>query len=291
MDKYDLEYLQNLIANKIEESLHLDYKASGALAKQDKKISEISKDVSAMANSDGGIIIYGISEDEKNEHLPKEIQPIKRKEFPKEWLEQIIHGNIQPRLNGVNIFPISISDEEVVYIVHIPKSDTAHQASDKRYYKRFNFLATQMHDYEIRDIFNRAKNPQIELEFTYLHKSNVVNVIAFNRGTVYAKYLSVKIRLAKRLVVDWGRNKILDNDTVEISANNAIREMVNPHAAIATYWPPRHEPILPKTGFQLIKIALSGFPLDDEDSLEWEIFCDNASPVSGSIRLADLLNS
>ena len=41
------------------ERLDREYKAAGALANTDGKKTEIGKDVSAMANSAGGVIIYG----------------------------------------------------------------------------------------------------------------------------------------------------------------------------------------------------------------------------------------
>jgi len=49
----DLKKVKSFIENKIEENLNLDYKASGSLQRNDKKTNEISKDVSAFANSDG----------------------------------------------------------------------------------------------------------------------------------------------------------------------------------------------------------------------------------------------
>jgi predicted HTH transcriptional regulator len=52
--------VQTLIDTQVQESLHLDYKDSRALARV--KASEISKDVSAFANADGGTIIYGVTE-------------------------------------------------------------------------------------------------------------------------------------------------------------------------------------------------------------------------------------
>lgn len=60
--EYCYSDLEQLISNEIEENLHLDYKSAGALSKIDKKKDEITKDVSALANSDGGIIVYGINE-------------------------------------------------------------------------------------------------------------------------------------------------------------------------------------------------------------------------------------
>lgn len=285
MSKYSVDYLHNLIDNQIEESLHLDYKAAGAIAKQDNKTSEISKDVSAMANSDGGLLIYGIKEDK---NLAKEIEPIKRRDFSKEWLEQVIQAKIQPRIDGIQIFPITIDKEGVVYVVEIPKSNTAHQAADKRYYKRFNFQSTAMNDYEIRDILNRVKNPQIEMEFKYNPIKGNLLVIAYNKGNVFAKYLNVKIRLPKKIVKSQDY-KLINDETVEIFASNNVREMVNPYATVATYWPTRYEPLLPQARFELVKIGLNNYPFDYEYVLEWEIFCDNNNPVNGLIRLVDLL--
>ena len=122
MTEYNLKYLNSLIENKVEENLNLDYKASGSLEKQNNKTTEISKDVSAMANSDGGILIFGIQEDGDNKHLPEKIDPINRKEFSKEWLEQIIQDKIRPRISNFKIHPIEIDNDYVVYIVEIKKN-------------------------------------------------------------------------------------------------------------------------------------------------------------------------
>ena len=55
-----LQDIDQLIATQTQESLHLDYKDSRAIDKS--KREEISKDVSAFANADGGTIIYGVTE-------------------------------------------------------------------------------------------------------------------------------------------------------------------------------------------------------------------------------------
>jgi predicted HTH transcriptional regulator len=54
--------LDKIVADGVEESLTLEYKASASLARESKKIDELCKDVSAMANAAGGQIIYGIPE-------------------------------------------------------------------------------------------------------------------------------------------------------------------------------------------------------------------------------------
>lgn len=160
-NNYTIEDIKNLINNEVEENIHLDYKASGALNKDDKKRTEITKDISAFANSDGGIIVYGVSEED---HRPKEISPINGRVYTKEWLENVIQL-IQPRIEGIMIYPIRIDDiDNSIYVVNIPRSGNApHMARDKRYYKRFNFKSEPMEDYEVKDLYNRVSIPQLAI--------------------------------------------------------------------------------------------------------------------------------
>ena len=185
--------LNQLIVDGVEEDVHLDYKASDAIAKTDGKRNEIAKDVSAFANSDGGIIIYGISEhnDPTKQHLPESINAVDRTLFSKEWLEQVINSKVRPRISEIIIKPIDIPavNNGVVYVVQIPKSHTPHQAADKRYYKRFNFESVPMEDYEINDIRNRKQyyKPLISIDYeiatshmVYLTVTNVGDTIAYD---------------------------------------------------------------------------------------------------------------
>jgi len=52
--------LERLIEEKLPESLMLEYKASPALSRTNNGLKELVKDVTALANSAGGQIIYGI---------------------------------------------------------------------------------------------------------------------------------------------------------------------------------------------------------------------------------------
>ena len=152
------EALLQLLRDKAEKSVALDYKRSEALTKAKGDLTrEVTKDVSAFANSAGGIRIYGIAEgSDATKHLPESLSPIDRTEFSKERLEHLIN-NIQPRIAGIEIVPVSLTSDpsHVAYVVAIPASTTAHQCTDKRYYRRFNFEAVAMEDYEIRDVMNR----------------------------------------------------------------------------------------------------------------------------------------
>ncbi|UJB69560.1 ATP-binding protein [Acaryochloris sp. 'Moss Beach'] len=162
------EDILSLIANKIEESIDLDYKECRALENTPSKKKEIGKDVSAFANSAGGTIVYGIKEEG---HLPTSIDVgFDPKVISKEWLDQVINSNIKPKVEGVIINPIELlttKPGKYVYVVNIPQalSRAPHQASDKRYYKRYNSTSLAIEDYEVRDLFSRQSIPDLFLEF------------------------------------------------------------------------------------------------------------------------------
>lgn len=175
-DSYSLEDIEYLIRNEVEEDVHLDYKEGRALAKTNPARFDITKDVSSFANSDGGILVYGIAE---HDHRPREISPINGRDFTKEWLENIIQS-IQPRIEGVKIFPVRMDDiEKSIYIVQIPRSESApHMAKDKRYYKRFNFQSAPMEDYEVRDLYNRLSIPKLLIDNCafYVEEENIETI-------------------------------------------------------------------------------------------------------------------
>jgi len=160
------EDILRLVAERYEESIELEFKRSDALGDTDKKKNEISKDLSAFANSIGGTLIYGIQESNDKPRHAMALSPVDPTTISKEWLDQVINSRIHPRLSGVIIKPIELTKGhagKVVYAVSVPQSTTAHQASDKKYYKRFNFEALAMEDYEVRQTMARASRPNYKI--------------------------------------------------------------------------------------------------------------------------------
>lgn len=91
--------IEALHADGVRESLHLEYKASGAVDKADNsKKLEMARDVSAFANADGGQIIYGMTEkDHDPTGLDKGLDP---KAYPEIWFEQVLQQHITPTHYG-----------------------------------------------------------------------------------------------------------------------------------------------------------------------------------------------
>ena len=164
--EWEEEDLLQLIAVGEQESITLDYKACDALARRDDKKDELSKDVSAFANSAGGTLVYGMLEDG---HKPVDIDVgYDPSHITKEWIDQVINSRIQRRIDGVRIKQIELSGPKagrVVYVVWVPQSLRApHQASNKKFYKRFNFESVAMEEYEIRDVARRSESPDLSLK-------------------------------------------------------------------------------------------------------------------------------
>ncbi len=198
------EYLERLISDGVEESSRLEYKGAGALSREKKP--EITKDISALANSAGGILIYGIREypESERKHLPERLDPVDQANISKEWLDQIT-GLIQPRIDGLRIVPVHIGPRipDYCYVVEVPQSDTAHQALDGRYYRRRNFEVTYMEDYEIREVMNRRRHPLLTTAVRIVSRPEDVGshiaIRVHNTSRVMARHFAVVVHMPLRL--------------------------------------------------------------------------------------------
>jgi len=215
--------LQKLIDNKIEESKQLDYKDARAISRGANEIKELSKDVSAFANSEGGIIIYGINEDQ---HIPVSYSYIDGENYTKEWLENVIDSNISPKIQNLKIHPIRFNDcvDQTSYLVEIPSSpDSPHMANDRRYYRRYNFKSVPMEEYEIKNLYFKSVQTKLTIEDVLIKggaastSSGKLTRIRFsidflvrNIGKVLENYYKLEIRLTDKFV-DHGHDMILKN--------------------------------------------------------------------------------
>jgi predicted HTH transcriptional regulator len=93
--------LQALIESEVTESLTLEFKAHEALTRRNNDPKrEISKVVSSFANSAGGTVVYGVVE---VGHLATQMVGMDPRDVTREWLQQVIHSGVQPRVDGLVI--------------------------------------------------------------------------------------------------------------------------------------------------------------------------------------------
>ena len=163
LESYNIDFIKSLIDNEIEESIHIEFKRADSLSKKDSAKKEISKDVSAFANSDGGILIYGI---EENNHKASNFSFVDGSVFTKEWLEQVISSTIFRTIKDLIIFPVRFNSklEQTIYVVQIPSSlDAPHLTKEKRFYRRHNFESVLMEEYEIRQLYGRKLKSKLAI--------------------------------------------------------------------------------------------------------------------------------
>lgn len=290
--------LQNFITSESEESLTLEYKAAEALGKSEYQKHEITKDVSAMANSAGGLIVYGISEfsDTQKRHLPEKITPVNRAELPREWLEQVINS-IRPRIDGILIHSINLSsgDNDVVYAVEIPQSHTAHQAGNHKYYKRFNFQSVPMEDYEIRDVLYREQMPDVNIRFLIEAKDAfdengektgdefALIVQAKNNGSAFARYVACFVDVPVKSLVNI-ENKM----SIKDGGKYYRHRLTNLNQEYADEVFRANFPLLRSMAMSW-KIPLSENFLKMESwTIKWKVYADNALPKEGRITFGEI---
>jgi len=160
--------LEKLLIDGAVENTRLEFKASAALARDNKAMNDMCIDVSAMANSAGGQIIYGIDESKKTKGPTRVDSGVDDPSITREWIGQVLNARIQPRLNGLRIDEIDLESGKRGFSISVSSTKAGpHQAPDNRYYKRFELEVRPMADYEVRDVMSRASSPYLEPVLTF----------------------------------------------------------------------------------------------------------------------------
>ncbi len=110
----------------VAENLTLDYKRE--LGDSAGERAEMCKDVSALANSQGGTIIYGVEENQdRTPKLPMFGTPRTfGRENLEEWAAQILQSGVQPRMAfEVDAFELPNDPDRCVLVVRTQASPSA----------------------------------------------------------------------------------------------------------------------------------------------------------------------
>jgi hypothetical protein len=290
--------LLQLIATQVQENIGLDYKRAAALSKEDsEKKDKIRKAVSAFANSAGGVVVYGMAE---NGHVPTQLDPVDPHAFSKEWLENVIISNVQPRIDGLHINPVSLSGANagrVAYVVTIPQSLTAHQAPDNRYYKRFNFQSVPMEHYEVQDTMNRAKTPIVNLHVDCKTKvksaevhEHTLSMYLENQGIRAAQHMKLVVWFPRQLSATFPGLAHMDTRTRQVLQSKSYEagEYMIPFSNSVLF--PMDTLDLHRRGIYIyfeMNQARHEFIQSYDPRLEWIVFADDMLPRSNYKSLRD----
>ncbi|MFY0758717.1 ATP-binding protein [Metabacillus dongyingensis] len=163
---FDVVSLQNIIEQSFGESNHLDFKEK--FIKED----QISKLILAMANSGGGTIVFGISDDKKPVGLPEEEikDPTDFQRKINSYLPRTLNFILQPieykkdirygDFSGKTFFVCYIPKQDR-HIPFIAKKGSDKLASDKIYIRKNVSVETATND-DLEDMFKKRIIMQYE---------------------------------------------------------------------------------------------------------------------------------
>lgn len=166
-----LAWVRDLIAGTVSESIRLDYKRQIELGTPGKN-KEFAKDVSSFANSCGGVLVYGVTEEDITDAqdlgpviVPRELVGLDPTPGICERMENVILSTITPRLPEFRIrrmvFQGDDEKDRFVIIIYVAESWTgAHMVTiggENRYWTRHNFQSgpVLMDEHEVRQRYER----------------------------------------------------------------------------------------------------------------------------------------
>jgi len=121
--------------------------------------NEFLKDVCALANADGGDLVYGIAE---RDGAASELAPMvgENLDAVRRRLTQIADGGLEPRVSGITMGEVEFADGGFVLIVRVPASfDAPHryrQEAHTRFVVRNGTVTSDMTYDQIRTAFDRS---------------------------------------------------------------------------------------------------------------------------------------
>lgn len=152
--------LLSLVHDQVRESEQLDYKQD-LPGHQDSDRKEFVKDVTAMANARGGVLLFGVTEKRNNgrktgypEALVGVTGPVGDDELRR--LETMIRDNTDPPLASCVAVPVSLADSKSVVAFGVPRSPLAPHAvtvSSRTYWRRGNTGNYPLGTRELRQVF------------------------------------------------------------------------------------------------------------------------------------------
>lgn len=169
----DLDFVQRVIDSALPEDQELEYKRDRPKPITDPELirkiktdpfEEFAKDVAAMANASGGVLLYGVGEDSVTKRPV--LAPISDEPYDHVHvqLQGILDSLIEPRLTGMQFYEVPMSDGYVLGLV-VPGSFAGPHWSGKPGRRRFSVRrGAQVSEYtyqELRAAFDRNASAAI----------------------------------------------------------------------------------------------------------------------------------
>ncbi|MCO5125598.1 MAG: ATP-binding protein, partial [Rhizobacter sp.] len=258
----------------------------------DRDKTELAKDVSGMANSLGGLIVYGIATDPVDKTLPRRISPIEKRNV--ETLDRVINSQVRPPIAGMRKRLIPEVEPQVLLLAVPESEDPPHQSLyDKRYYRRSGVECLPMEHDLVALKFGRKLSPLLDLAVHPLdgpseYQSDLpwtvpvgVRVIVKNVGRrVGRDVLTMLVFPPVEVVRIHGSAHNMAN-LDDLSEGSQVRQVIS---AIAHH--PSASVLVAELKLSFSRAAATR--LSREPLIEWTVYADEMSPRTGTVSLATL---
>jgi hypothetical protein len=319
--EWDLNYALQLPAGEFD---WLEFKGRRGLditagANENLVLDELSKQLSAFANTGGGVFVYGILNPTENK--PRTVDDggvaiAMKRPNTREWLEDVIPNLVEHPLKKFNVYALTslsgapgLANDRCIILIDIPGSEDApHMARDQRYYARVGGKSRPIGHQIVTDILNRGRHAQFKMSFsfysdTWIPKAMIqlpgrdldpvrgvkLVVGASNVGKVYAKYMSLELWLPELIVpVEDRDSRNFINDAgikyFHHQRDNTRRDVVGYDLGYPRYGSSWFDPVLPGSfrNWEVPCISTLRPEMLKDQKLMWTIQSDN-SPSSGDL--------
>jgi len=190
--------LKKIVELKVKEDIRTGfYPASFLDPSSQKKTDFLSILVSSFANSNGGILIFGIHSQRKKAST---FDFVTDEQVSIDWLKYSLESSISPSIGDLSISEVCIDENpgKRIFVIKVHNTNNApHMASDKRYYKRVECRELLLEEFEVRELYHRTIRPELDV-FAILNTNGVPSLEGgkFLRVNFYPRFLVKNIGAA-----------------------------------------------------------------------------------------------
>lgn len=291
--------VEGLLTSQIRESEVVEYKeANNVFSDKGNFRQELAKDVSAFANSDGGVLVFGVKTHATDKTLPEAITGIIDSNI--ESFDRLVNANIRKDIKGITKRVISKGDGSLkVMVVNIPQSEDApHQSLiDKKYYIRRLAQSEPMEHYLVELMFGRRFGPVLDLNVELVGKPEDWKLEFKEDG--FANPLTVRLTIVNtgKRVGRYTQAILLfpPSSEVRITGDSALTNIDDLYTApglqarqFAENIGVFHPGMSTKIADIKVEVAKGWAEqkMKDHPLVQWTLFADNMNPRTGMKLLA-----
>lgn len=273
----DLNGIKQLVAERAQENIYLELKTKKDRRRPDLEESDawqFSRALSGFANSDGGVLVWGIETD-KEERASK-LKPISSVVDFEARLKKSLLNAVQPFVDGVQI--VAILEEGAGgdgYVkVLVPRSEkTPHRAlrADREYFRRSTEGFYRLEHFDLEDAFGRRPHPALTFIATLAPRPagddpfEDVHLGLLNEGRGIAKYPGFTLEFSADVLIASTSRGINNNSDI-----NDGRPVVSHQNNVGVI---HAVPVQSNIGTVTIKRSQKGLPL--QINVRW--YCEGMS--------------